>query len=96
MITKQRQLFYFVGDQPFKTIEEAQRHDLKEILQKSEIDWDATSENHIIDWMMQNAAAIVDTLTTTPTSRAKARKTNGGTKKSPKRPKLQPAELPKE
>lgn len=93
MISKQRQLFYFVGDKPFKTLEEAQKHDLEEILKPSDFT-DEQSKN-IADFMLKNAAAIVDTLTTTPTSRAKARKTNGGTKKSPKRPKLQPAELPK-
>lgn len=93
MIQKQRSLFFCVGDQFFKTLVEAQKHDLLEILRPS--DFTDEESDKIANFMLGNALAIVDCLTTTPTSRAKARKTNGG-KKTPKRPKLQPAELPKE
>jgi len=98
MIYKQKQLFFFVGDKPFKTLEEAQRHDLLEIANEGEgLDesWEPECKETLVNFLMANADRIVDCLTTTPTSRAKARKANGGTKKTPKRPKLQPAELPK-
>ncbi len=90
MITKQLSLFFCVGDNFFKTLLEAQKHDLLEILKPS--DFTDEQANNIADFMLTNATAITDCLTTTPTSRAKARKTNSG-KKIPKRPKLQPAEL---
>jgi hypothetical protein len=98
MITKQKQLFYFVGDVPFKTLEEAQKSDILRLTTEGVTigeDWGDECKKDLVDWIMANAAPLVDILTTTPTSRAKARKTNGG-KKTPKRPKLQPAELPKE
>lgn len=90
MITKQRQLFYFVGDKTFPTLLDAQKHDLMLILEKDET---VPKDLHptFTSFMINFSTAIVDILTTTPTSRAKARKTNGGTKKVPKRPKLQPA-----
>jgi len=96
MISKQRSLFFCVGDSFFKTLDEAQRFDLQLILKPT--DFTDEQSNAIVDFLMKNAAAVVDILTTTPTSRAKARKTNGSKKtlKAPKRPKLQPAELLKE
>lgn len=97
MIYKQKQLFFFVGEKPFKTLEEAQRHDLLEIANEGiglDEQWGPECKENLVNWLMANATKIVDCLTTTPTSRAKARKANGGTKKSPKRPKLQPAKLP--
>lgn len=97
MITKQKQLFFFVGDQPFKTLEEAQKHDILRLTTEGVSvgeQWGPDCKKDLVEWIMANAVALVDILTTTPTSRAKARKTNGG-KKTPKRPKLQPAELPK-
>lgn len=90
MITKQKQLFYFVGDQPFRTLKEAQLRDLGELA--ATLKHDPTLCD-IAEWMLENAAAIVDTLTTTPTSRAKARKTNGAMR-TRKRPVLAPATLP--
>lgn len=92
MITKQKALFFYVGDRPFKTLAEAQKHDLLETLMPLELTDE--QDNKIADWMMANAAAITDVLTTTPTSRAKARKTNGATKA--KKPKLQPTNINKE
>ena len=85
MIQKQRQLFYFVGDQPFKTLREAQLADLAALIPDTSI----PGKEHLAEWMLENATAIVDCLTTTPTSRARARKTNGGTKR--RTPRLQPA-----
>ena len=100
MISKQRQLFYFVGETPFKTLREAQAHDIKLLVPSmcpgdgAMISGDALPEL-ISDWMLENAVAITDILTTTPTSRARARKTNGAkrTRKST-RPVLAPAKLP--
>lgn len=99
MVTKQKQLFWFVNDVPYKTLEDAQKADILRLTTEGVSvgeQWDETCKKDLVDWIMANAAALVDTLTTTPTSRAKARKANGGTKKpsAPKRPKLQPTKLP--
>jgi len=100
MVTKQKCLFFFVNDKPFKSLAEAQKHDLIEIIKK---DVSLMSEpmaitpeqvEFVADFMLKNSSAIVDCLTTTPTSRARARKTNGATKA--KKPKLQPANVNKE
>lgn len=87
MISKQRALFYFVGDQAFKSLEDAQKCDLKALI-GSDIRnlWKASSatdncDDLIAQWIMKNKDAIVDTLTTTPTSRLKARKLHGGKRK---------------
>lgn len=103
MITKQRQLFYFVGQKPFASLKEAQLEDLKTIFAKAPHlvtpDMMETPEQFktrqtekISEFVLENAAPIVDILTTTPRSRVKARKTNGGGPKT-KKPKLQPASL---
>jgi hypothetical protein len=99
VITKQKQLFFFVNDQPYKTLEDAQKADILRLTTEGVSvgeQWGDECKKDLVEWIMANAAALVDTLTTSPTSRAKARKANGGTKKpAAKRPKLQPAELPK-
>lgn len=95
MITKQRTLFFFVGDQPFKSLEDAQKADILRLTSEGVSvgeQWGDDCKKDLVDWIMANAAALVDILTTTPTSRAKARKANGGFKK-PKKPKLQPADV---
>lgn len=86
MISKQRCLFFFVGDRPFKDLKEAQKADLIALMPESE----TISRGDFADWMIANARSIVDTLTTTPTSRLRARKTHGATKR---RVKLQPANV---
>lgn len=94
MISKQRQLFYFVGDTPYKSLEEAQKADLMALIPE---DFFATlgdqPSDRLSDWMLKNATAIVDTLTTTPTSRLKGRKLHGGTRKPKSKPKFTPANL---
>ena len=77
MITKQRTLFYFVGDEAFKSLEEAQKNDLKSILPTGET-YDSLT---ILNWLLTYNKEIVDILTTTPTSRARARKLHGGVRK---------------
>lgn len=91
MITKQRALFYFVGDKAFKDVAEAQEYDLQQLAVKNPIavDWSQENRCQVVKWLMANATEIVDILTTTPTSRLKARKTHGGTKVT-RKPKLKP------
>jgi len=101
VITKQRALFFYVGDKPFTTLVESQKHDLRTIVvnalpapaEGDEEDYDL-GVTKIVDLIINNSTSITDVLTTTPTSRAKARKTNGATKA--KKPKLQPANVNKE
>jgi hypothetical protein len=90
MIQKQRQLFYFVGDKPFQNLADAQSFDLEQLMKKSSGgSWDEAIFPALSLWLLNNAAEVVDILTTTPTSRLKARKTHGGTK-APRKPKLKP------
>lgn len=92
MISKQRQLFYFVGDTPYKSLVDAQKADLMALLPQEFFATlgDQPSER-LADWMLENSTAIVDTLTTTPNSRLKGRKSHGAVRK--RKPKLTPASL---
>jgi thiamine pyrophosphate-dependent acetolactate synthase large subunit-like protein len=87
MITKQRTLFYFVGDQAFKSLEEAQKADLKKLMESLKEDRITCTgepkelDEAVSDWLLTNSAAIVDCLTTTPRSRLRARKTHGAERK---------------
>lgn len=90
-----------VGDQFFKTLLDAQKHDLKAIVvaglpapepgEEEEFDKGVAS---IVSMMINNSTAIVDILTTTPTSRAKARKNNGAVKPKAKKQKITAATVP--
>ena len=90
MITKQKALFYYVGDEVFPSLEEAQKCDLKKLLPDSTtLGGDEDAKNEAAEWLLKNSLAIVDILTTTPRSRSKARKANGA--KRAKKAKAQPA-----
>lgn len=86
-----------VGDKFFKTLKEAQAHDIMELTRNGVSvgeQWGEECKKDLVEWILANATPLVDILTTTPTSRAKARKTNGGAKpKAAKKPKLQPANV---
>ena len=88
MITKQKALFYYVGDEVFPSLEEAQKCDLKKLVPDDFLAVGDAKEK-VADWMLKNSVAIVDILTTTPSSRSKARKANGA--KRAKKAKAQPA-----
>ena len=85
MITKSKQLFYWVGDQPFKSLGEAQQFDLIKLMPDGLFSdskpLGIEEKETIAGWLIKNAAEIVDCLTTTPTSRLKARKSHGATRK---------------
>ena len=91
MIRKQRQLFYFVGEKPYASLEEAQKADLMALMPVHPNNPLGMTNDGIADWMIKNSAAIVDTLTTTPKSRLRGRKLHGGARK-PKTPKAEKAE----
>lgn len=80
MISKQKQLFYFVGDKPYASLEEAQKVDLMAMMPISDGPGSWSNEC-IADWMLKHSQEIVDTLTTTPRSRLRGRKLHGGTRK---------------
>jgi len=67
-----------VGDQSFLTLGEAQKYELGQLLGKKE---SMSSAIAMAEWILDNKVAILDILTMTPTSKPKARKVNGGTKK---------------
>lgn len=79
MITKQKSLFYFVGDQAFRDLAEAQKADLIKLMPLTEPL--IQDKNDWADWILKNAESIVDTLTTTPKSRLRARKSHGAVRK---------------
>ena len=81
MITKQKCLWYFVGDQAFKSLEEAQKADLEALLPTQWEDGTSVPRDGIAEWMLKNSNAITDCLTTTPRSRLRGRKLHGGTRK---------------
>ena len=87
MITKQKSLFYYVGDEVFPSLEEAQKCDLKKLIPEDLAD--GATPDLLVGWLLDNSLAIVDILTTTPRSRSRARKANGA--KRAKKAKAQPA-----
>jgi len=78
VIQKQRCLFYFVGAEAFKSLEEAQKCDLLKLMPSIAVN---PTNDQFADWLLENKFAVTDILTTTPTSRLKARKLHGGVKK---------------
>ena len=77
MITKQRTLFYFVGDRPFKDLADAQRADLVALIPDS-VAKEGGGKADLAEWLLANAEAISTILTTTPRSRIrKPRKDKG-------------------
>jgi hypothetical protein len=96
MIQKQKCLFYFVGDVPFKSLEEAQKADLAALVPDASpvlgmCDDPKLRRAEIVGFILANSTAIVDILTTTPTSRLKASKSHGAVRKT-RKPKTAPAE----
>jgi len=87
MINKTRCLFYEVGGEFFKSLEEAQKVDLVALIPadlfaaylKNPVVVDCRST--IADWLLANSTAIVDCLTTTPRSRLRGRKIHGAERK---------------
>jgi len=82
MINKTRCLFYEVGGQFFKSLEEAQKADLAKLIPET---FFAELGTHPTDtlttWLLANSTAICDCLTTTPRSRLRGRKTHGAERK---------------
>lgn len=66
MISKQKCLFYFVGDQAFKSLEEAQKADLKKIMCEASPLAPLPQMTHdeflecVSSWLLANSTAIVD------------------------------------
>ena len=87
MINKTRCLFYEVGGQFFKSLEEAQKVDLVALIPDDLVEASlrdpAVSDCRfaIADWLLANSTAIVDCLTTTPRSRLRGRKIHGAERK---------------
>lgn len=79
MIQKQRTLFYFVGEQVFKDLQEAQAADLVGMM--GECAWTSEHKQSVAAWLLVHQEQVIDTLTTTPRSRLKARKSHGATRK---------------
>lgn len=67
---------YTVGDLAFTKLEDAQRHELVSLFTEHGGD----SATVIATTILENADRIVDILTTTATSKPRARKVNGGKK----------------
>ncbi len=72
----------------FGTIEEAQKYELRAILfdvtsNLEDLGQDRWPSNVVVDRLVDHSAAIIDILSTTPTSRPKARKSHGGTRRKP-------------
>ena len=59
--------------QIYDTLPDCQKHEIQ-------ILWKEDGAEEVAIWVMENAVKIVDVLTTTPSSKPKARKANGGTK----------------
>lgn len=69
--------FLTSDERTFSTVEEAQRHEIALLLRFDESDLENAP---ILNSIMDSAEKIVDILTTTVSSKPKARKCNGGKK----------------
>lgn len=59
------------------TIEAAQKHELITLISDKTV---PANNAEIAEWLQANSAKLIDILTTKPSSKAKARSINGGTK----------------
>lgn len=77
MINRTRKLFYEVAGTFYPSLEEAQKADLKAMIPVNL--WsNASGGDPLVDWLLANAAAVANILTTTPRSRIrKPRKDKG-------------------
>ncbi len=62
--------------QVFASIEDAQTHEIEDLFEKNSFETPA----EVAKVVLKNKTILVDILTTTPTSKPKARTTHGGTK----------------
>lgn len=79
MITRQTKLFYFVGDTPYASLEEAQKADLLKLIPAQYKDGTSMGDRQrLAEWMVEFAEAITVILTATARSRIrKPRKDKG-------------------
>lgn len=66
-----------VGDKGFLTLADAQKYELVELARQ--VDGIVQPET-VADWLLAHKDKVLDILTTTSTSKPKARRINGGTK----------------
>ena len=82
----EKTLGYKVGQLFFPCIEDAQKHELQEIFADERYNKAAGYDPvEIAGLILQNQETVLDILTTTPTSKVRARKINGGTKRRKKK-----------
>jgi hypothetical protein len=81
MITKSKTVLFFVDDKSFESLDQAKKFNLESLAPNTWREFKPDMPERVADWLIENAEAITDILTTTPRSRAKARKANGGGKK---------------
>lgn len=62
------------------TLEEAQKHELALLIAGDTGSGTRTEDDEVIDKILANKDKVIDILTTTPRSKAKARSVNGGRK----------------
>lgn len=81
---------YKVGGKCFGTLGEAQVEEILKIM----LDGDPTkkTEREIADLLVAKKDAVIDILTTTDTSRPRARRVNGGSKKRKPAPTVSPVQ----
>lgn len=71
-----------VGERVFPTIEEAQKSEIRALIDIEIIDPSSESTvSGVVDLILKYQDKIIDILTMTPASKPRARKINGGTKK---------------
>jgi hypothetical protein len=80
----EKTLGYKVGQLFFPCIAEAQRHEIEELLRAGESGSIGFTPENIAAFILTHQDKILDILTTTPTSKVRARKINGGTKRRKK------------
>ncbi len=80
-IVRQTKLFYFVNGTPYASLEEAQKADLKRLIDPALTESEPNGSlyaDRLADWLLKNADAVATILRTTPRSRVrKPRKDKG-------------------
>ena len=73
----ERTVAFKIGDQSFLTLKDAQVHEMKQLVNTKN---PPAGADEVVEWVFKNKDKIMDILTTTTTSKAKARSINGGKK----------------
>jgi len=70
-----------IDGKAFASIEEAQKYELEALLAAADFKFTPATQSDVANFLLTNRGRLLDIITTSDSSRPKARKLHGGTKK---------------